>query len=161
MENNFEPIKNNFEPIKDEEVKGNKDNFAFGTVYSPINGSVNFQPRDKDSTFVAGNANAVRPMRVNNFNIKPEIKEKQDYKNERAKENMHRLPLVFSLLGVIMSIFLIGLPFAFVGLLTSYTSQNKQEDKDDMMIKYARYLGYTGIGIGVATIAIFIICMFL
>lgn len=75
-----------------------------------------------------------------------------------AKKKSDKKPyFVFSMLGLLLSVFYIGFPFAVTGLVMAKIKKKKGEC--DELIKESIVLGYAGIAIGLFTLVIFAFCL--
>ena len=68
-----------------------------------------------------------------------------------------KMPFVFSMLGLLLSIFYIGLPFAIAGLVMTIMQKNKGET-DEMTIT-SFILSFAGIAVGLFTLILFVFCL--
>ncbi len=68
-----------------------------------------------------------------------------------------KMPFVFSMLGLLLSIFYIGLPFAIAGLVMTIMQKNKGET--DEMTKTSFILSFAGIAVGLFTLILFVFCL--
>lgn len=89
--------------------------------------------------------------------FKPQSANDTAFNKTQKQPAIKKLPFVFSMLGLLLSIFYIGLPFAIAGLVMTIIQKHKGET--DELTKTSYVLSFAGIAIGLFTLILFVFCL--
>lgn len=89
--------------------------------------------------------------------FKPQAADGVAFNKTQKQPKVKKMPFVFSMLGLLLSIFYIGLPFAIAGLVMTIIQKNKGET--DELTKTSFILSFAGIAIGLLTLILFVFCL--
>ncbi len=121
------------------------------------NETENFDENTAGNSAEAATKNPVYTMPSENY-FMPKSGENIATLNKTQKQPAtKKMPFVFSMLGLLLSIFYIGLPFAITGLVMTIMQKNKGET--DEMTKTSFILSFAGIAVGLFTLILFVFCL--
>lgn len=89
--------------------------------------------------------------------FKPQSANDTAFNKTQKQPAIKKMPFVFSMLGLLLSIFYIGLPFAIAGLVMTIIQKHKGET--DELTKTSFVLSFAGIAIGLFTLILFVFCL--
>ena len=166
----------NFQPSNGENLQEKFDNFVFDAAVKNIdsaeasdidsaeNAAENLaenaaenvgESENKDQTENETGNFAYAMSSENHF--KPQAADGAAFNKPQKQPKAKKMPFVFSMLGLLLSIFYIGLPFAIAGLVMTIIQKNKGET--DELTKTSFVLSFAGIAIGLFTLILFVFCL--
>lgn len=161
--------KENFELLNGENLQGKPDNFVLNDagddgVDSAATTAENLAENETENTGESGikdqheneTENFAYIMPSGNY-FKPQSANDTAFNKTQKQPAIKKLPFVFSMLGLLLSIFYIGLPFAIAGLVMTIIQKHKGET--DELTKTSYVLSFAGIAIGLFTLILFVFCL--
>ena len=162
----------NFELLNGENLQEKPDNFVLkdvevNDVDSVETAAENFteNPAENFDDFIESGIKFQHENETENFAyimpsgnyFKPQSANDTAFNKTQKQPEIKKLPFVFSMLGLLLSIFYIGLPFAIAGLVMTITQKHKGET--DELTKTSYVLSFAGIAIGLFTLILFVFCL--
>lgn len=159
----------NLQPLNGENLQEKFDNFVLNAaevknidsaeasdIDSAENAAENVgESENKDQTENETGNFAYAMSSENHF--KPQAADGAAFNKPQKQPKAKKMPFVFSMLGLLLSIFYIGLPFAIAGLVMTIIQKNKGET--DELTKTSFVLSFAGMAIGLFTLILFVFCL--
>lgn len=167
----------NFQPLNGENLQEKFDNFVLNDaavknidsadesgIDSAENAAENLAENAAENVAESENKDRIE-NETGNFayttpsenHFKPQAADGVAFNKPQKQPKAKKMPFVFSMLGLLLSIFYIGLPFAIAGLVMTIIQKNKGET--DELTRISFVLSFAGIAIGLFTLILFVFCL--